>query len=191
MTRTRTAACAFALSLVPLCGLAYGADDTTLVDVDVSVQPIIYLVFDIEPPLLALEIPPPASTAPSTGVFFTVYGNTIATLTAEPDSFIEVPGEGFMGKAVLATSEVGYKLDLRFPRTGSLGPPPSAVQTAALPGYAAGPTTPPLSVDLVASGGARGGVLNMETSEQWTADGSLPTAGLHIGEVVLTLSALP
>jgi hypothetical protein len=29
----------------------------------------------------------------------------------------------------------------------------------------------------------------METNQLWTADGSLPLAGLHVGQVILTLSA--
>lgn len=169
---------------------AHALTDTAVVNVNVEVAPIAYLVFD-SAPLLYLLIPPPASTAPSTGVFFTVYGNATATLIAEPDAFVDIPGEGYLGKAVLGPSTIGYKVDLRFPRTGFAGPPPSPVQVAALPGFVEGPTTPPLSVDLMATSGARTGVINMETSQLWTPDGSYPLAGIHVGEVVLTLSASP
>jgi hypothetical protein len=165
-----------------------GTTDTSNVGVNVQILPFAYLVF-INTPLLYLEVPPPGSTAPSNGVFFTVIGNANATLTAEPDAFINVPGEGYMGSAVLSGSAIGYKLDLRFPRIGVAGPPPSPVQTAALPGFAAGPTTPPLTVNLVQTGGQRDGVINMETNQSWTPDGGLPLAGIHVGEVILTLSA--
>lgn len=167
---------------------AEGATDSTNVNVNVQVLPTAYLVFQ-NTPLLYLEVPPPGSTAPSNGVFFTVIGNASATLTAEPDAFINVPSEGYMGKAVLSTSAIGYKINLSFPRTGFAGPPVSPVQIATLPGYAEGPTTPPLTVNLTATGGARDGVINMETNQAWTADGSLPLAGVHVGQVILTLSA--
>lgn len=179
---------AIAIGGALLSSPAGAVSDASNVNVNVQVLPIAYLVFQ-NTPLLYLEVPPPGSTAPSNGVFFTVIGNANATLTAEPDAFINVPVEGFMGKAVLGASAIGYKLDLRFPRTGSAGPPPSPVQTAALPGFAEGPTTPPLTVNLLATGGARDGVINMETNQAWTADGSLPLAGLHVGQVILTLSA--
>jgi hypothetical protein len=179
------AAAATALSGAPP---AVALTATANVNVNVEIAPIAYLVF-LNTPLLYLEIPPPGSTAPSNGVFFKVIGNASATLVAEPDAFIDVPVEGFMGKAVLGASAVGYKLDLRFPRTGSAGPPPSPIQVAALPGFVAGPTTPPLTVNLLATGGQREGVINMETNQLWTADGSMPLAGLHVGQVILTLSA--
>jgi hypothetical protein len=39
------------------------------------------------------------------------------------------------------------------------------------------------------TGGEREGVLHMETNQEWTSDGSYPLAGIHVGEVILTLSA--
>lgn len=161
--------------------------DSHQVGVNIEVAPIAYLVFENDP-LLYLEIPPPDSTVPSNGVFFKVIGNALATLTAEPDAFINVPGEGYMGKAVLSTSSVGYKLELRFPRIGVIGSP---VQISVLPGFEEGPTTPANPVNLLLTGGERQGVLHMETSQEWTADGSFPLAGIHVGEVILTLTAEP
>lgn len=164
---------------------AVALEDTHEVQVNIEIAPIAYLVFD-STPLLDLEIPPPGSTVPSNGVFFRVIGNASATLTAEPDAFIFVPVEQYMGKAVLGLSEVGYKLELRFPRLGVLTSP---IQISALPGFEEGPTTPAAPVNLLLTGGEREGVLHMETNQAWTSDGSYPLAGIHVGEVVLTLSA--
>lgn len=164
------------------------ASDTDQVEVNIEVWPIAYLVFD-STPLLYLEIPPPGSTVPSNGVFFRVIGNASATLTAEPDAFINVPQglfDNYMGKAVLGLSEVGYRIELRFPDVGILGSP---VQISALPGFEPGPTVPANPVNLLLTGGEREGVIHMETSQEWTEHGGLPLAGLHVGEVILTLSA--
>lgn len=161
------------------------ASETDEVQINIEVAPIAYLVFD-STPLLYLEIPPPGSTVPSNGVFFRVIGNASATLTAEPDAFINVPGEGYMGKAVLGLSEVGYNLELRFPRLGVSGSP---IQISVLPGFEEGPTVPSNPVDLLLTGGEREGVIHMETSQEWTEHGGLPLAGIHVGEVILTLSA--
>ena len=164
---------------------AIALEDTAEVQVNIEIAPIAYLVFD-STPLLYLEIPPPGSTVPSNGVFFRVIGNASATLTAEPTEFTYIPVEEYMGRAVLGLSEVGYKLELRFPRLGVSGSP---IQISALPGFEEGPTTPAAAVDLLLTGGEREGVLHMETNQEWTSDGSYPLAGIHVGEVILTLSA--
>ncbi len=154
-------------------------------NVNVAVLPFADLAF-IGPNLLYLQIPPPGSTVPSTGVTFVVSGNASATLIAEPTEFITVPGEGIMGKAVLNSGSVGYKVELRFPR---LGAPGSPIAIAALPGYAAGPTTPPLTVNLVPTGMSREGRIHMESDPTWTTDGGIPLPGLYVGQILLTLTA--
>lgn len=151
----------------------------------VQIVPIAQLEF-LDTPLLYLEVPPPGSTVPSSGVDFRVTGNADATMVAEPDAFIEVAGEGFMGKAILGAGSIGYKIELRFPRTGVPGSP---VQISALPGYEAGPTTPPLTVDLGLTGGMRDGVIHMESNQYWTEDGGIPLPGLYEGHITLTLTA--
>jgi hypothetical protein len=136
--------------------------------------------------LLYLKVPPAGSTIPSSGVTFSVTGNASATLQAEPSAFVAVPGEGIIGKAVLNGEEVGYKLELRFPSIGMIG---SLPQYAALPQFQAGPTVPPLTVNLMASGGTRAGVLHMEAHPNWTPTGGIPLPGIYVGSVVLTLTA--
>jgi hypothetical protein len=154
-------------------------------NVNVQVLPFATLDF-VDSPLLALTIPPAVSTIPAKGVRFLVTGNASATMTAEPNAFIDIPVEGTMGRADLNGESVGYKLELRFPSVGILGSPP---QYAALPGFAQGATVPPLSVDLTMSGGQRQGVIHMEASHQWTEDGGLPLPGVYVGNVTLTLTA--
>jgi hypothetical protein len=158
---------------------------TYLAHVNVDVLPVAEISI-IGSGLLYLNVPPPGSTVPSSGVSFVVSGNANASLVAEPSQFVEVAGEGFMGKAVLNAGEIGYKLELRFPRTGAPGSP---IAIAALPGYEAGPTTPPLSVNLMATGGQRSGVIHMESDPNWTSDGGIPLPGLYVGQVTLTLTA--
>lgn len=154
-------------------------------NVNLNVLPVAELVFTASN-LLYLKIPPPGSTIPSSGVKFVVTGNASATLTAEPSSFLAVPGEGHLGKAVLNGEEIGYKIELRFPSLGVIGSPP---QYASLPLYAPGPTVPPLSANLMMTGGARQGVLHLEASPEWTASGGIPLPGIYVGEVTLTLTA--
>jgi hypothetical protein len=166
-----------------LSGYAVASDPE--VEVNLAIYPTASLEF-LNTPLLYLSVPPPDSTAPSNGVKFKVTGNAWAILTAEPDDFIDVPTEGIMGKAILGLSEIGYKIDLRFPRLGITDSP---IQTAALPGNSEGPTQPPLEVNLLLSGGQREGVIHMETDETWTEDGGLPLPGLHVGSITLTLTA--
>jgi hypothetical protein len=160
-------------------------NESSNVNVNIEVTPFAELEF-LDTPLLYLEIPPPGSTVPSNGVDFRVIGNASATLTAEPDAFIEVPVEGFLGKAVLNGNAVGYKLELRFPRTGVPGSP---IQIAALPGFEEGPTTPPLEVNLTLTGGERLGVLHMESDPAWNDMGTIPLPGIYVGAVTLTLVA--
>lgn len=154
-------------------------------NVTVDVLPFASLEF-ISSPLLALTIPPAVSTIPARGVSFRVVGNATAIMTAEPSAFIDIPGEGIMGRADLNDGSVGYKLELRFPSTGA---PQSPIQGSFLPGYTEGPTEPPRSVDLTITGGQRVGVLHMEASHQWTLDGGLPLPGVYLGDVTLTLTA--
>jgi hypothetical protein len=119
-------------------------------------------------------------------VRFRVTGNAAAILTAEPTAFLEVPSEGHLGKAVLGAEEIGYSIELRFPRTGAPGSP---VQIAGLPGGEPGPTTPPLEVDLTATGGQREGEVHLLASQAWTEHGGLPLPGIYVGQVTLTLTA--
>jgi hypothetical protein len=179
-----------ALALFPLGVTASGAQQLNnqqyTTNVNVQVAPYADLQF-LDTPVLKLDVPPPGSTVPSNGLKFKVTGNASATLTAEPDDFMEVPGEGpFMGRAVLSTSSIGYKLELRFPSGGVFGSP---IQIGALPGFEEGPTVPPLEVDLTLTGGERLGVIHMESSQAWTEDGSIPLPGIHVGTVVITLTA--
>lgn len=153
---------------------------------EVAVYPFVELQI-IGNPLLRLNIPPPGSTVPSQGVEFRVIGNASATVIAEPDDFIEVAGpEGWLGKATMGSEEIGYNLELRFPRFGEPGSP---VQIAALPGFESGPTTPPLTVDLTSTGFEREGVIHLEANERWTAHGGIPLPGVYQGQVTITVSA--
>lgn len=153
-------------------------------NVEVVVEPFAYLEF-VGSNLLHLEVPPSGSTAPSSGVRFVVTGNAIATVTAEPTDFMQVDGEGYVGRATLGTEGIGYKLEVRFPRLGASGSP---VQIAGLPGFEAAPTTP-LSVDLTLTGMQREGEIHMETDPYWTPHGGIPLPGTYTGSVTLTLIA--
>lgn len=167
-------------------------NQTFQTNVNVGILPVAELTIDGSN-LLYLEIPPGASTIPSSGVNFTVTGNADATLVAEPDAFVEVEtedGPQHLGKAALGAEVVGYKLELRFPRAST--PPPGSPtfpQFAALPGFEEGPTTPPLTVDLATTGQQRTGVIHMEAHHNWTPSGGLPLPGLYVGQVTLTLTA--
>jgi hypothetical protein len=163
------------------------ASDEGQANVTLTIVPIAMLEFT-GGNLLYLQVPPPGSTLPSSGVQFRVTGNATAIVTAEPDAFVDVPGEGIMGAAFLPGNPdpVGYKIELRFPRTGVIGSP---IQIAALPGFEEGPTTPPLAADLALTGGEREGVVHMEASQQWTEDEGIALPGLYAGSVTLTLTA--
>ena len=166
---------------------ANAVDQQGQVQLNITILPTATLTF-LDTPLLYLEVPPPGSTIPANGVRFRVTGNAMAILTAEPDAFIQIPSEGnnYLGKAVLNGNAVGYKIELRFPSIGVLGSNP---QYAALPGYEAGATVPPLAVNLTLTGGVRDGVVHLEASPDWTADGGLPLPGIYVGNVILTLTA--
>jgi hypothetical protein len=154
------------------------------VPVQITVLPYAALQFTTSP-LLSLTVPPAGSTIPANEVRFNVAGNAYASLQAEPDAFMQVPDEGIMGRAVHSGSAIGYKVELRFPRLGVLGSP---IGYAALPGFEKGPKTP-LKVDLRATGGVRAGEIHMEASPSWTEHGGLALPGVHVGEIVLTLTA--
>jgi hypothetical protein len=155
------------------------ADTTATVPVNVTVQPM--AIFEwLDPALLYLTVPVPSTTPPGT-VRFRITGNASATITAIPDAFVFIPSDGsYMGKAVLDTSVLGYKIHLFFPSTGI------GQQTASLPGTDGG-GTPPLTV--VLAGGSRQGEIRMDASQLWTPDGGMPALGLHVGQVILTLTA--
>ena len=152
--------------------------------VDVQVLPFATLQI-VGNNVLHLDIPPAGSTIPASGVDFVVTGNAHATLTAEPDAFMEVGGQ-YLGKANMGSESVGYKVELRFPKTGTAGSP---IQYAALPGYEAGATAPALTVDLAATGMQREGEVHMEADPNWTPSGGIPLPGTYTGNVVLTLTA--
>lgn len=170
-------ACCVALATSPTL-----AADTAIVPVTVTVQPMAMIEF-LDPMLLYLEIPPQAATPPGT-VRFLVTGNASATITAIPHEFVEIPDEGFMGKAILGTSVLGYRLQVHFPRSAP------GVQIATLPG-SDGDGTPPLTVNLLLTGGSRQGELRIDAHPDWTPDGGMPALGIHVGEVILTLTASP
>jgi hypothetical protein len=160
------------------------------VDVQVQVAPFVQIQI-LGTGLLYLAVPPAGSTVPSAGVTFTVTGNSFATVIAEPSSFVQVPtldypGGEYMGRAVLNGNPVGYRLRLDFPVTGVVGSP---VAHAGLPGFEAGPTTPPLTVNMNATGGTRNGRIHMEASHEWTPDNGLPLPGVYVGSVTITVTA--
>lgn len=162
--------------------VARAADPDSTVPVTVTVLPMAMIQF-IDPMLLYLEIPPPATTAPGT-VRFLVTGNASASLTAIPDEFVFIPSEAaYMGKAVLNSSVLGYKVHLHFPSTGI------GQQSASLPGNDGVGTTPLLTVAL--AGGTRQGEIRIDASPAWTPHGGMPALGIHVGEVILTLTAEP
>ena len=170
--------------LVMAVAHANAVDQQGQVHLNITIAPTATLTF-LDTPLLYLEVPPPGSTFPSSGVRFRVTGNAAAILSAEPDEFIQIPSLGYLGKAVLNSGIVGYKIDLLFPSIGVAGSP---IQISTLPGSTAS-GTPPLSVNLTLTGGVRDGVIHLEASQNWTADGGLPLPGIYVGNVTLTLTA--
>lgn len=155
--------------------------------VHITVVPFAMLEFNDPNPLLYLEVPPPGSSIPSAGVAFTVTGNSSATLSAEPNSFMQIPAsqyvgvafDPFLGRATQAGQDIAYDLELRFPIPGP---------NAGLPLATAGPAESPL-VDIGGNGGAVGGVLHLIADPNWTAGGGLALPGLYEGEIILTLTA--
>lgn len=156
--------------------------------VNITVVPFAALEFVDQNPLLYLEVPPAGSTIPSSGVNFTVFGNSFATLSAEPSSFMQVPTaqffgvsfDPFLGRAVSPAGEIAYDFELRFPIF------PFA--NNGLPLNVAGPAVSPL-VDVVGAGGSVGGTLDLIANPNWTSDGGLALPGLYQGEIILTLTA--
>jgi hypothetical protein len=166
--------------------------DTDQVNINIEVLPIAEIEI-LGSGLLYLLVPPPGSTIPSAGVDFIVRGNAKATVTAEPDAFMFVPGQGYIGQALLPpddVEELGYRLELMFPSTFVLGADPSGTQTVGMPGSGPpGMGTPPLSANLQTSSGERDGSVHLIASQHWTADGSFPLPGIYVGSVTLTLTA--
>lgn len=156
--------------------------------VNITVSPYAMLEFNDPNPLLYLEVPPPGSTIPSNGVGFTVIGNASATLSAEPDAFMQVPTaqypfinfDPWLGRATHAGQHIGYNIELIFPVF------PSSIR--GLPLDQAGPAVSPL-VNVAGSGGAVGGVLHLIANPNWTAGGGMALPGLYEGEIILTLTA--
>lgn len=185
-------ACSLLASMVCAAGAQQLDEQNFQTNVNVDILAVAELAFQ-GGNLLYLAIPPGDSTIPSSGVNFIVTGNADATLIAEPDAFVYVQtedGPQYLGRAVLNGNPVGYRLELRFPRSGSALPAnPTTMKAAFLPGYEEGPTTPPLTVDLSTTGQQRTGVLHMESHHNWTPDGGLPLPGLYVGQVTLTLTA--
>lgn len=165
-----------------------GSSSQSVTTLNIAVVPFAALEFSDPNPLLFLEVPPPGSTVPSEGVNFVVIGNSSATLSAEPDSFMQVsstqffgiPFDPFLGRAVQAGQEIGYDIELRFPIF-----PQSA---RGLPLSVAGPAVSP-RVNIVNYGGQVSGTLHLIANPNWTASGGLALPGLYEGEIILTLAA--
>lgn len=182
--------CAAALAatgFLSLPAVAQQAGASETVTVNIEVVPFATLEFTDPNPLLYLEVPPPGSTIPSAGVEFTVIGNSMATLSAEPDSFMQVPAalypgisfDPHLGRAVQSGQEIAYDIELRFPIPGpNTGLPLNA------PGAAVSP-----QVDIAAAGGSVGGVLHLIANPNWTTGGQMALPGLYEGEIILTLTA--
>ncbi|ATX65575.1 hypothetical protein [Roseinatronobacter bogoriensis] len=162
-----------------------GASD--IVTVNINVVPFATLEFTDPNPLLYLEVPPPGSTIPSAGVEFKVIGNSLATLAAEPDSFMQIPAaqypgisfDPYLGRAVQSGNEIGYDIELRFPIPG-----PNTGLPLTSPGAAVSPL-----VDVAGAGGIVGGVLHLIANPNWTTGGGVALPGLYEGVIVLTLTA--
>lgn len=176
-----------AAGFLMLSATAQQASASEIVTVNINVVPFATLEFTDPDPLLYLLVPPPGSTIPSAGVAFTVTGNSMATLSAEPDSFMQVPAaqypgvsfDPYLGRAIQSGQEIGYDLELRFPIPG---PNPGLPLTS--PGAAVSP-----QVDIAGAGGAVGGVLHLIANPNWTSDGGMALPGLYEGEIILTLTA--
>ena len=157
---------------------------------NVEVVPYAELVFP-NGTLLYLEVPPGASTIPGGGVQFYVIGNAMASLSAEPDAFLEIaapnglpgisgaPGPYFLGRAESSGGDyIGYDIALQFPTP--------ATSDARWPKSTAGPT-PALSAN--PGNGNAWGIIDLITNAEWSNQGQLPKPGQYDGEVILTLTA--
>ena len=156
--------------------------------VNITVVPIAGLEFFDPNPLLFLTVPPPGSTIPAAGVAFTVIGNASASLSAEPASFLQVPGSvlfppllgtAHLGRATQSGQEIGYNLELTFPAFG--------VPSRRLPVLTQGPAVSDV-VNIIGAGGEVPGTLDLIANPNWTPTGGLPLPGLYEGEIILTLS---
>lgn len=166
-----------------------GAGVQDVVQVGITVTPIAEISFP-DGQELYLLVPPPGSTIPDRGVRFVVSGNAMASISAKPDSFLHVAsymvgnfdfGPFYLAKATNSSgAEIGYNLELRFPV------PVGGV--AALTGNDDEGTSP-LTANVAAAGGQLTGIVHMEASHRWTADGTFPLPGMYEGTIVLTVTA--
>lgn len=181
-----TFAClAAALCSVPQAALGDGPTINPQVDVNIAVVPIASLTI-VGSDLLELTVPPSKSTVNTSGtVQYLVTGNAAATVTAEPDQFVNIPSKGWMGKAVLGAGAIGYQIQLMFPDS-SVGT--SFIGISTLPLLTQSGTVPPLTVPLPLTGGQRSGTIDLLASAAWTPDGGLPPPGVYVGQVVLTVT---
>ena len=176
-----------AAGFLMLSATAQQASASETVTVNINVLPRATLEFTDPDPLLYLLVPPAGSTIPSAGVEFTVTGNSMATLSAEPDSFMQIPAaqypvvsfDPYLGRAIQSGQEIGYDLELRFPIPG-----PNTGLPLTSPGAAVSPQE-----DIAGAGGAVGGVLHLIANPNWTSDGGMALPGLYEGEIILTLTA--
>ena len=185
--RVLSAVALAATSFLALPAHAQQAGASDIVNVNINVMPFATLEFVDADPLLYLEVPPPGSTVPATGVGFTVIGNSNATLSAEPDAFMQAMSVTYkgvtdphLGLATQAGEEIGYDLQLE------LFTPVDDIK--ALPLIQEGPAVSPL-MDVAGAGGEVSGVLHLIANPNWTVDGGLPLPGLYEGEIILTLTA--
>lgn len=163
------------------------ADDPHQVNVNINVLPIASIAI-IGSNLLDLTVPPSTSTVNTSGtVSFVVTGNASATVQAAPSEFVNIPGQGWLGKAVLNSGIVGYQIQLTFPSVGMMGSP---IAISTLPTYDQEATVPPLTVSLLPTG-QRAGKIDLLASAGWTPDGGLPLPGVYVGDIVLTVTASP
>ena len=185
--RVLSAVALVATSFLALPAHAQQAGASDIVNVNINVMPFAMLEFDDPDPLLYLEVPPPDSTLPATGVGFTVIGNSNATLSAEPDAFMQIPAANYsvsvpydphLGRAEQGGQFIGYDIELRFPANSINGLP--------LENEGAAESGP---VDIIGAGGAVGGVLHLIADPNYTSDGGLALPGLYEGEIILTLTA--
>jgi hypothetical protein len=132
---------------------------------------------------ISIPFPSQGMAASSAGVEFVVLGNASATLTVEPDGFVNIDGR-YLGKASNGVDAIGYDLRVEFPRGEARG---SSVAT--LPGSAAEPTRPLTAVLLAGGEMEQTGVIHVVTDPNWTLDGGLPLPGNYVSHIVLTLTA--
>lgn len=190
-SRIKYSLCSFALALLVSGGLAYGQVSSSQYEVDVKILVLPTASIHVNGSnVLHLSVPPPSSTNHSSGMTFVVTGNASATMLAEPSSFMTAPTIDYpaehLGEATLNGDTIGYRVKMDFPVVAVAGSP---IRSAQLPGWEPGPTDPPLTVNLMQTGGTRSGRLHIETSQLWTPSGAIALPGVYQGEIVLTVSA--